>query len=610
MKRFWIVLAVVLGFLAFLSMVGLGVYIVKESIGEVRSGGSGPDGPIVIWMDLSQGVPETVSNDPFQRFVSRDIPTLLDIDRALTCGAEDDDVTGLVIDLSQISAGIAQLEEIRNAVLRFRASGKWAIAYADTFFTGGTGTGVYYLASACDEIYMHRTGDVGFSGIAIQPLFFADALNRLGIKPAMGQRHEYKTMTNMFTESGYTEPHREIEQRMIDQIMDHILDGVASARELDRTHLAGLVDRAPFIGSEAIEADLIDGFKYWDEVKDRMDELAGTSIGLLSLPEYLDQSVPDLDQSGEHVIALVYGVGEIVRGDAETGMRGNSVIASRALARAIRQIREDPDVDAVVFRVSSPGGSYDASDTIAHEIILTRDSGIPVVVSMGDVAASGGYYVSMYADVIFAQPTTITGSIGVAGGKFVVTELLNRFGITTDEIHSGDHSMLLSFFRDASPSEQERLDAMLDRIYADFTGEVMRSRGLTPEAIDTVARGRVWAGADALDHGLIDHLGGLHESILAARELAEIEPQDAMTIRLYPREKSLWELLTQPDSDLVTEIRIGVGRMVDTFRVVSALTEHDFVRGVLSRSLDSVPGALRAPIDADSLNAGVSRGAP
>lgn len=549
MSRLWVILTIVLGILVvafFVGAVGMSMYSTWKDL-HIAGGDS-----LVLRLDFSRGVPEMHSLDPFQRFAGRGTLTLLEVDRALTHAAADDGVHGLVLDLSGIQMGSAQLEEIRDAVLRFRDTGKWAIAYADSFFTGGTGTGVYYLASACDEIYMHRAGDVGFSGLAMQPLFFAGTFEKLGIKPVMGQRYEYKTLINMYTETGYTEPQREIEQRLLDGMMTHILDGVSKGRGIPVERLETMMNDAPFIGREAMDAGLIDGFRYWDEVKERIDERVGDPGTILKLSRYYKDAVPDLEQSNENIIALVYGVGEVIRGEAAAGFTGKPVMASKTVSRAIRQIREDEDVDAVVFRVDSPGGSHNASDTIAHEIRLTRDEGIPVVVSMGDVAASGGYYVSMYADVIMAEPLTITGSIGVAGGKFVVTDFLRRIGVTTDSIQFGDHALLMSFFRDVTPSEQERFNRMLDRIYADFTGEVMASRDLSETAMDTVARGRVWIGTDALENGLIDELGGLHDALITAGDLAGIDPSESITIRIYPREQSLWELLTDPDADYIT----------------------------------------------------------
>ncbi|MCD4653517.1 signal peptide peptidase SppA [bacterium] len=567
MSRFWVILLISIGvfvMLVFLGVIVAGIvyYSDFEALKNTNQ---------VIRLDFSNGLPETRSNDPFTRLTSRGIVTLLEFDRALDHAATDDNVTGIVADLSFVNMGIAQLEDVRNAVLRFKESGKWTIAYADTYFSGSTGTGVYYLASVFDEVYMHRTGDVGFLGLAIQPFFFADAFEKLGIKTVMDQRHEFKTMVNMYTESGYTKPHREIEQRMLDQIMDRILTGVATDRNIDRDKLERLVDQAPFIGQEAIDAGLIDGFKYWDEVKQLMEEKAEGEISVTGLANYHEHNVDELEQSSENVIALVYGLGEVVRGEAQTTFQGNPVMAARTLSKAIRQIREDGDVDITVFRVSSPGGSHDASDTIAHEIKLTREAGIPVIVSMGDVAASGGYYVSMYADVIMAQPITITGSIGVAGGKFVINEFLERFGITTDDIHVGDHSMLLSMFHNPSESELARFAGMLDRIYTDFTTEVMESRNLSAEQIDNLARGRVWTGSDAVKNGLVDRLGGLHEAIELAREQAGFKLDDLVSIRIYPREKSFLELLKDTNQSYFTRLYQASITFVETMRLINDL---------------------------------------
>ncbi|HPQ41306.1 MAG TPA: S49 family peptidase, partial [bacterium] len=317
MRRFWIVFSIVLGILTVLTVIGVIGWGIFGDWSDIRPSGSDS---MVLKLDFSRGVPEVHSNDPFARFTSRGMLTLLEVDRALTHAADDPRVRGLVLDLTSVQMGSAQMEEIRDGILRFRQSGKWAIAYADTFFTGGTGTGLYYLASACDEIYMHRAGDVGFMGMAIQPLFFAEALEKLGVQPVMGQRYEYKTMINMWTETDYTEPQREIEQRLLNGLLAHIVDGVADARGIPADRLRALIDSAPFIGREALDAGLVDGFRYWDEVKTRIEERVGEVPDMVRLHQYYQDSVPDLRQSRENIIAVVYGVGEVVRGEAVAGL--------------------------------------------------------------------------------------------------------------------------------------------------------------------------------------------------------------------------------------------------------------------------------------------------
>ncbi|MBN1880234.1 signal peptide peptidase SppA [bacterium] len=542
MKKLLIAMAVLLALMIAVAMV-TGILV---GLGHLKDFDFRKPGKIVIQLDFAQTIIEEHSNDPFQRFTSRGNLRLLDVVRTLDHAASNEKVAGIVADLSELSMGMAQLQEVREAVQRFRASGKWAIAYADTYFSSQTGTGVYYLASAFDEIYMHPSGDVGFLGLAIEPYFLRNALDMFGVVPYMNQLYEYKTVVNMWNENHYTDAHRESDNKLIQSIFDEIVRGVAESRNMTEETIRDLVDHAPFIGREALEARLVDGFRYWDEVETLIEEKAGGEVEMLQTGDYFHKKVGRLNNDGDTVIALVYGLGEVVRGEATTTLTGGQVMAAKTLAATFRQLREDGDVDVVVFRVNSPGGSPDASATIDHEIRLTQDAGIPVVVSMGDVAASGGYYVAMNADVIIAQPMTITGSIGVAGGKFVITELLKKVGITIDEIHAGDNARLLSMVADPTEHQKERLRAMMDRIYEDFTQGVMEGRELSEEQIDAVARGRVWTGADALDIKLIDKLGGLYDSLQIACDLAELPAGEEAAIRIYPRKKSLLESLRDP----------------------------------------------------------------
>ncbi|MGB3976308.1 MAG: signal peptide peptidase SppA [bacterium] len=504
--------------------------------------------PFVLYIDFSQPIVEKLPVDPLQRLTSRNSITLLDLIRTIDHAAANPLVKGIVADFSEVSLGAAKAQEIRNAIQRFQESGKFTVAYADTYFGMGTGTLVYYLASVFDEIYMNSTGDVGFVGLGIEPLFFGDMLKNLGIVSYMDQRYEYKGVADMFNENGYTNARKESDTTLLNSLFTTIVEDVASSRKMTVDQVRELVDSAPFFGREAIDAGLVDGFQYWDQVESLIEQKVGRKADLVKPGEYLAQEMKPFPKKGNYVIALVYGVGQVIRGKSSSSMSGGDMMSSGVMMEAFRRIREDGDVDVVVFRIDSPGGSPVASATIDHEVQLTREAGIPVIVSMGDVAGSGGYYVAMSADTIFAQPMTLTGSIGVAGGKMVFGNLLNRLGIVHEDTHVGNQAMIFSVFKDPTQKEKEKLNAMMDRIYQDFTQGVMAGRKLTVEEIDSVARGRIWTGADAKGVKLVDELGGLYEAIQKARELAGA-PEDAESVlRIYPRKKSLMEIIRDPDT--------------------------------------------------------------
>ncbi len=563
-------LFIVLGVLFALLIVTASILVTVLGARHIASATRKPTKPVVLHIDFSQTIVEYRPADPFQMLTARSATTLLDLIQVIDHAANNDNVKGIVADLSQISIGMAQAQEIRDALNRFREQGKWSIAYADTYFVSATGTGVYYMASGFDEIYMHPTGDIGFTGLASEPLFFKNMLENLGIESYMDQRHEYKLVANMFNEEGYTEYHKEADENLINSIFNQILEGVAVSRNMTLDHLRSLVDQAPFFGIEALNAGLVDGFRFWDQVEDLMEEKVGEGITLVRPGSYRSKYMTARRREGEYVVGLVYGVGTVVRGSGSSGLMGGQSMAAKTISNYFRQIREDGDVDIVIFRVNSPGGSPDASATIDREIQLTREAGIPVIVSMGDIATSGGYYVAMSADVIMAQPLTITGSIGVGGGKFVVQGLMDKLGITTEQTHVGENALMLSLYRPPTESQHQRLEYMMDKIYEEFTGGVMAGRDLTPEQIDAVARGRIWIGADALGVDLIDDIGGLYDAMLKARQMIDVPPDEELSIRFYPRKKTFLEMILESDGRFLTKTAqtlqtfIRLGRLVDT----------------------------------------------
>jgi protease IV len=568
-------LFIVLGILAALMVVAVSLCVIVFGIRHMRTKDRQFSEPVVLHLDFSQTIMEHIPSDPFQRFTSRGSITLLDLVRTIDHAAFDSDVKGIVADFSEISLGPAQVQEMRNAIERFRESGKYTIAYADTFFVSGTGTVVYYFASAFDEIYMHPTGDVGFLGLATEPLFFGKMLENLGVVSYMDQRYEYKGVANMFNENGYTTAHRESDAKLIDSLFTTIVHGVAQSRDMTVDHVRSLVDQAPFFGREALEARLVDGFRFWDQVETLLEEKSGGKVELIKPDEYFNIKVKPFQTKGEYVIGLVYGLGQVVRGTSSSSVTGGEQMSSGTMMDAFRRIREDGDVDAVIFRVDSPGGSPTASATIDHEVKLTRQAGIPVIVSMGDIAGSGGYYVAMSADIILAQPMTLTGSIGVAGGKLVFGGLMERLGITADESHMGQQALMLSVFRDPTEKQEERLSTMMDRIYTDFIEGVMAGRQISAEEIDAVARGRIWTGLDAHDVKLVDEIGGIHEALLKAKELAGVPEGSDIALRIYPRQKTFMELIRDPDSGFLTGIMESIRTLSRIVSLVDNLTGNE-----------------------------------
>ncbi|MGW2159899.1 signal peptide peptidase SppA [Nonomuraea sp. NPDC001699] len=503
-------------------------------------------GPLVLELDLTEGLTEGPPADPVAAVLSMRRTRLSDVLSGLRRAGRDSRVKALVVKLGGNPLGLAMVQELREAVTRFRASGKLTVAYAETFGEFSGGTVPYYLATAFERVYLQPSGDVGLTGVAMEQRFLKGALTKLGVEVEAGQRHEYKTAVNTFTQEHMTEPHRESMTRIVESVAEQLVRGIAEGRRLDPGKVRELIDRGPFTASEAQETGLVDALAYRDEVYDEVRQAAGGEAHLLFVSRYArSAAVRKLPHPMADSIALVHGHGQIRSGrSGRSPLGGGGAMGSDTISAALRAARRDEHVKAVVFRVDSPGGSYVASDTVWREVTLTRRVK-PVIVSMGDLAASGGYFVSMGADVIVAQPGTLTGSIGVYGGKPVMADLLQKIGINTELVADGVNAGMFSTARGFSPEQWDRVNAWLDRIYDDFVGKVAQSRGLTRERAHELARGRVWTGADAHANGLVDELGGLEHALGLARERAGLA--DDAPVRVYPRLNPL-ERLRGPES--------------------------------------------------------------
>ncbi|WP_248958090.1 S49 family peptidase [Sphaerisporangium perillae] len=500
--------------------------------------------PLVLELDLTEGLSEGPPSDPLSAILSMRKTRLADVLEGLRRARKDPRVKALVVKIGGRPIGLAMVQELRTAVVQLRAAGKLTVAFAETFGEFGAGTVPYYLASAFEKVYLQPSGDVGLTGISLEQRFVKNALAKIGVEYQIGQRHEYKTAANMFTQDHMTEAHRESAARIAESVIEQIVSGIAEGRGLAPERVRELIDQGPFIGTEAVEAGLVDRLAYRDEV---YDEVRGEDDVLLFVSRYAKGAIArKLPHPGEQVVALIHGNGQIRLGrSGRSPLGGGGAMGSDTIAAAFRAARRDENVRAIVFRVDSPGGSYVASDTIWREVVLTRKAGKSVIISMGDLAASGGYFVSMAADVIVAQPGTLTGSIGVFGGKPSVGELLGRVGVTSESVDVGANSGMFSPSRGFSEPQWERVNAWLDRIYDDFVGKVADGRGLGRDRAHELARGRVWTGADAFGSGLVDELGGLEDALAIARSRAGL-PKNA-TVRTYPRMHPL-ERLRPPDS--------------------------------------------------------------
>ena len=504
----------------------------------------------ILELDLQSLPPETSGFDPMAFIAGGGRPLLLrQAVAAIHRAAEDTRIAGLIARVQLSAAPPGAVQELREAIVAFTAV-KPSLAWAETY----PGTLSYYLASAFREVWMQPSGTVGLIGFATNALFLRDALDKAGLQAQFIARGEYKSAANMFTQDRYTEAHREADSRLIESLHNQVWQGIAESRRLDVSALDELADRAPLLRDDALSAALIDRVGFRDEAYRRIGELTDPDADSnpdsddapprLFLSRYAQTrhaqtrghgpSLPG--RKAKPAVAVITVAGPIVGGRGGPGLSpfGRSSAGGDTIAAALREAGADDDVKAVVLRVDSPGGSVSASETIWREVCRVRAAGKPVVASMGSVAASGGYYVAMAAEVIVANPATITGSIGVITGKLVARELKDRLGVGSESLRTNVNADAWSVNSPFTAEQYDMVEAEANLFYDDFVRRVAEARKMSVEDVGIVARGRVWTGADAIERGLIDELGGLRTAVRRAKVLAGLDIDATIHLVDYP----------------------------------------------------------------------------
>jgi len=538
MRRLIVGFFAVIGFVTVLLVAG-----VTLLVGGLKPSVTPLPGSILLSVDLTRELPERASEEPLLRLLVGGRLTLRNFLDAIEAAGDDPRVKGLLARVGSDENGLAKVQEVRDAIAAFRSKGKFALAFADSFGEFGPGTRPYYLATAFDEVWLQPMGNVGLTGLYAESPFLKGTLDLLGIVPEFDHREEYKTAMNLLTETKMTPAHREEVEALLASVAGQIVRGIAQGRKLSEAAVRGLIDRGPLLGEEAVEAKLVDRLGYRDEVPAHARARAGSGAEVVSLTSYLDLAGHPHREGA--TIALIYGSGLVVRsGDgAANPVTGSNVMAATEMTRAFRAAVRDSAVRAILFRIDSPGGSAVASESIWREVVFARERGKPVIVSMGDVAGSGGYYAAAAADKIVAEPATLTGSIGVLAGKLVVADLLKKIGVSTDAAQIGTNAAMFSSTADFTARAHDRLEAFLDEIYKGFKDHVATGRHMTQEAVEAVAKGRVWSGEDAKARGLVDELGGYAVALRLAKEAAKLPPDAPITLTVFPREETLPELI-------------------------------------------------------------------
>lgn len=467
-------------------------------------------------------------------------PVLHDYLDAIDAARTDPRITGIVVRIGPLSTGWAKLEEIRSRLIAFQSSGKPGICYLGY---DGIENGEYYLASACQQVWLVPSAPVNIHGMMAEATFYRGALDKLKIVPEYYHIAEYKTAGNEYTEKKFTPAHREEVESLLHSIYDQYVSETSAARHMKRDQFDALVKSGPFLSAEAVTNGLVDRLAYWDQVQAYFRNRPG-GWNELSLNRYRTM-LPNL--SGER-IAVVHVTGLIASGGSGNSPTEGQISGGDSIAAALRAARNDSGIHAIVLRVDSGGGSVVASEVIRREVQLAN-SVKPVVVSMSDTAASGGYWISAPASRIVADPDTITGSIGVLIGKFNLAGLYNMLGVSIDSVATSDNATLFSDEQNFSDVQREYIQRSLQDTYMEFTEGVAAGRRMSVEAVDKIAKGRVWSGVQAKEIGLVDDLGGIDRAVEVAKQLAHIPKAQSVQLVQYPTEKSFWQMLLEHDWD-------------------------------------------------------------
>jgi len=584
MKSFWkvtfasligtILASVVMFFLMFVIIAGMVSSAQDNEEATIKS-------QTILKLELANSIVDRATDNPFENF---DFATmqpnksvgLNEILENIAKAKKDEAIEGIYLQLTGLQTGIATITEIRNALIDFKESGKFIISYSN-YYSQKT----YFLASISDKIYLNPEGSLEMVGLSAQLMFFKNAFDKFGIQPMIIRHGKFKSAIEPFLLDKMSEANREQVETYMGSIWNSMLKGISKERHINIDKLNEIADNLLVKNAKsAVELKLIDGLKYYDEVEALLKIEAkikeSKKIKFVSLSKY--NKVPkkrDKDEKGlaKDKVAVIYASGEIVMGSG-----GDNNIGGESLAKTIRKARNKKSVKAIVLRINSPGGSALASELIWREVVLAKKEK-PVIVSFGDVAASGGYYIACAADTIVASPNTITGSIGVFGVMFNIKKMLNdKIGITFDKVNTNKHSDIGSQFKDLETEERAYIQQMIEDIYSTFVNHVAEGRDMTFDEVDAIGQGRVWSGTNAIKNGLVDKIGGLDDAIKIAVEKAKL---DKYRVVDYPKQKEpLQKIMDELKNVKTNYIKSEIGELKSFYEMYQSLSN---MKGVQAR---------------------------
>ncbi|MBI1355932.1 MAG: signal peptide peptidase SppA [Acidobacteria bacterium] len=516
-------------------------------VGALAAGGgqSGVPNDAVLTLDLSGALPENVASPIQFDFLHAGPPaTLLTVRRAVERAAKDERIKALALDCGGLGAGWGKVAELRDVIAEFKKSGKPVLAYMEV-----AGTIDFLVASAADEIHMAPEGRLDMKGLRAEVAFYKDTFEKIGVEAELEWVGKYKSAVEPYSRDSMSDAFREVVESQLDGLLELLVEMGSSSRGLTPEQFRAALDQGPFLSPQAKELGLVDQLSYPDQFEDRIKEKVGLDeIEMVSLRRYNQASLSELDLGSKRKIAVVYGVGTIVggMGDADPFF-GSELLAGDAFVDMLDQVRKDEDLEAVIVRIDSPGGDALASDRMWRALQLLREEK-PVIISMSDVAASGGYYMAMAKDTpILAYPGTYTGSIGVYFGKFNLRGLYDKIGLRKEILTRGKFASIDTDYRSLTDDERTKLREGVEAVYDSFVSKVADARGKSWDEINEVAQGRVWLGKEGLGNGLVDELGGYERAIALAKEKAGIGADEEVALATYPKAKTILEVLFEHD---------------------------------------------------------------
>ncbi len=531
--------------LALVALIGIAVLVAA-----LRPGAPNIRDNSVLALRVAGPLPDYVPEDPLRRFLGGPDQSLTNLLLQFKKAKADTRIKAIILDIDFSGVGWGKAEEIRDAIADFRSSGKQVYGYLEY-----GANKEYYIANACDRIYVAPPGELFINGLAANVMFFRGTLDKVGIYPDMYQIGKYKSAGDMFTRKEMSEAHREYINSLLDDLFNRYVEAIGKTRGKSPEDVRAIIDDSPYSAAKAKEVGLIDTVGYRDELEKELKSKLGykeeDDLRVVK-GEYRDVTPESLGLNKGERIAVIYATGDISSGKSENSPSGDQSIGSDTVAKALNEAREDKTIKAIVLRVDSPGGASLASDIIWHAVDSANQKK-PVVVSMADVAASGGYYISASARKIVAQPSTITGSIGVVAGKPVVKELYDWIGISNEYVLRGKQAGMFRETEKFTPEERAKFEEWINTTYYnDFVPKVAKGRNKEAAYIDSVGQGRVWTGAQGKERGLVDEFGGLDRAVELAKQLAKIPADKGVERVILPRPTTLLQELFSGSGDYMS----------------------------------------------------------